>query len=252
MNILSHCTRRTEDSKVFDVYWRTGLTIKGRVIVTMSDSRVENDEIIAAELAVTRYLLEDRNVCGHNKSGKGLTIRAGFGAIRKLLREDSDKSYLSPYANFLRTRFAGACVEIENRKIEWANEECDRDVAELLVNGPVLATIVVGNIGEVELTSHALQRYIERAEVSPLNGWRKMVAWARKATRLNHSPKSWRTRLKYQKEAVFAVSHNLEMLLVIAPPRAGRTLPTLVTVHPVEPWLRDDIIRLQSEQPLIA
>lgn len=244
MNILSLCTRRTDDPRVFDVYWRTGLLIKGRVIVTMP-SHVSEDANIAAELSAARYLLEDRNVCGDNKAGRGLTIRVTFGAIKKLAREESEKGYLAPYAHFLRTRFAGLLIEVENTKVDWADEGCARDVAELVVDGPVMNTILVGGFGEVELSSHAVQRYIEKFEVKPVNAWRKLRDWAPQAVKLPPLPKSWRQTIKYPREASFAVSHNQEILLVVTPAKPGRKHPCLVTLYPVDERMRADLARLR-------
>ena len=158
MNILSVSTRRTETNDVFEVHWRTGLEVKGCVRVTMN-AEMPGDRHIAAELATIRFLLEDRNVCGHDKAGKNLTIRLTYGAIKKLVRTRSDKEYLSPYANFLRTRFAGANLEVESRPPEWIDETCES--TELTVAGPAATVIAVGGIGNVELSSHAVRRYIE-------------------------------------------------------------------------------------------
>ena len=84
MNALSLCLCNTPDPRVVEVYWRTGTIIKGRVFVTMSYELTDDLNIIA-ELSAMRYLLEDRNVCGHNKAG-GLSLIhifcAAFGLAR--------------------------------------------------------------------------------------------------------------------------------------------------------------------------
>lgn len=250
MNILSLCTQPTQTPCVFDIYWRTGLSIKGRVIATVTDDLGE-DARIAAELSVARYLLEDRHVCGNDKSGKGLLLRFSFGAIKKLAKQESDKGHLSPYANFLRTRFLGAGLEIENRKVEWANEECDRDVSELIVSGPVVTTIELGGFGKVELTSHAIERYIERFGVSPSNAWRRMRAWSQQSIRLGKPPNSWRSLIKYPQQAGFAVSQNHDCLIVVAPPKLHGRLPVMVTIYQTNEAIKKDIGKIVKTGDLL-
>ena len=78
MNLLSLTTNPTEDPLVFDTCWMTGLIQKGRVRVTVP--RLD-DGRTAAELASTQYLLTVKNVCGHNKAGAGLVIRASSSTV---------------------------------------------------------------------------------------------------------------------------------------------------------------------------
>ena len=248
MNVLSLFTRSTEEPGKFHVYWRTGLVVKGCVVVKIKTGIAE-DADIAAELSAARYLLEDQNVCGHNKAGKGLELRVTFGAIKKLVREESSKSYLSPYANFLRTRFVGAAIDVENRNQDWANEECHRDTVELIVDRPKVTTITVGGFGEVELTSHAIQRYINRFGINPENAWRRLVSWGPKAIRFEVPPKSWQRAIKYPRQASFAVSHNHEILLVIVPPRIGHQLPCMVTIYSAkDPQIQPALVNALSKQ----
>lgn len=251
MNLLSLCVCNTPDPRVVEVCWRTGLVIKGRVFVTMAYDLSEDLNIIA-ELSAIRYLLEDRNVCGHNKAGRGLVIRVTCDEIAQLVQEESDKSHLSRYANFLRTRFVGATIEVAGEVMDWANEDCYRDTAELDVDGPILETIHLGGFGEVELTGHAMQRYIERFSISPDRAWHKIKDWGPRVTRLGSLPRSWRHSIKYPLEAALGLSHNEEMVMVVMPPQSGHKLPQLVTIYPPDDRMRADIARMQATLEPVA
>ncbi len=144
MNDLHLITQPTEDPCVFDTYWMTGLKAKGRVRLTVPEM---DDPLTAAELAAINYLLTVKNVAGQDKSGTGLRIWVSRGAIKKLLRESSAKAYLVPYANFLRTRFLGAAIEVEARDHTWADEQCEQQVDERVIEQPSITTIEVGGFG---------------------------------------------------------------------------------------------------------
>ena len=251
MNALSLCLCNTPDPRVVEVYWRTGTIIKGRVFVTMSYELTDDLNIIA-ELSAMRYLLEDRNVCGHNKAGGGLILRVTCGEIARLASGESDKSHLSRYAQFLRTRFVGAAIEVESEDKAWVNEDCFRDTAELDVEGPVLETIYLGSFGEVELTGHAVQRYIERFEIRPDRAWHKIKEWAPRVTRLGSLPSGWRQAIKYPLEATLGMTENEGIVLVVMPPHVGHKLPQIVTILAPDAVVRANIARLRTKEALAS
>lgn len=230
MNYLNVLTVPTVDPLVFDTYWATGQTAKGRVIVTVTPDFPDDGRIVA-ELGAVRYLLEDRNVCGHDKTARGLVVTCSCGAIRKLLREESFKSYLAPYANFLRTRFLGIAVEVEKRKLAWADEGCDRDTAELVVDAPIPASLHLGEFGEVEITGHAVQRYAERFGVRPDRAWRRLREQAPGVCDLGKVTSSMWKALSNFVEARIGVNREESVIFVVVPPARKRTLPSLVTVY---------------------
>jgi hypothetical protein len=251
MNVLSLCLCNTPDPRVVEVYWRTGLIIKGRVFVTMAYD-LNDDLNIIAELSAIRYLLENRHVCGHNKAGRGLILRVTCGEIAKLANGESDKAHLSRYAQFLRTRFVGAAIEVESEDRTWVNEDCFRDTAELDVEGPVLETIHLGGFGEVELTGHAVQRYIERFEIRPDRAWHKIKEWAPRVTRLGSMPSGWRQAIKYPLGASIGITANEEIVLVVVPPHFGHSLPQIVTIYAPDEVMRGDLARLRAKEALAA
>lgn len=172
MNLLSLTTNPTEDPLVFDTCWMTGLIEKGRVRVTVP--RLD-DGRTAAELAATQYLLTVKNVCGHNKAGAGLVIRASSSTVLDLANlGTSQKSYLAPYANFLRTRFLGVTIEHAEAPFVWADELCEQQLDFIEVEKPSLTVIDIAEVGPVELTAHAVEKYVKRFDRKPEKAWREL------------------------------------------------------------------------------
>lgn len=229
MNDLHVLTKTTQEPKVFDVYWMTGLVQKGLVRTTVT---LQDDCRIAAELSTLQYLLETKNVCGHNKAGAGLRLWVSCGAILKLLKQESDKFYLSPYANFLKTRFLGLEIEVQKKKVDWADELCNRQVDEIRVVTPTMTVIEVAGVGRVELTAHAVDRYIERFERPPAKAWRELTRLAKEARPLVVNRREVHD-LKHRNPGAFYSSKNV-ILVVVKPDHAGM-LPRLVTVSTLRP-----------------
>ena len=227
MNELKLVTKPTKDPKVFDTYWMTGLEKKGRVRTTVD---IHDDCRIAAELSALQYLLEVKNVAGHDKAGAGLRLWVTFGAITKLMKEESDKSYLSPYANFLRTRFIGAQIVVENRKVGWADELCDRNLDELVVTKPSKTVIEIAGVGPAELSAHAVERYIERFERPAVRAWRDLIKLCKEALPARKKHQSARQKLNHRNESRYLLADN-GVVLVVAAPHGPGMLPQLVTIE---------------------
>lgn len=226
MNELRVVTKPTADPMVFDTYWTTGLLQKGRVRTTVSASQ---DCRIVAELSALQFLLEQKNVSGHNKAGAGLRLWVTYGAITKLMKESSDKFYLSPYANFLRTRFLGAQIAVENKKVSWADELCDRNFDELTVNEPRKTILEVAGVGQVELTAHAVERYVERFERPAVKAWRDLVRLCLKAIPVKSRFQTAGKRPVHRNEGQYLKADDV--VLVVAEPSVPGKLPQLVSVH---------------------
>ncbi len=225
MNELRVATRATNIPGVFDTYWMTGLLQKGRVRVI---ANLVEDGKIAAELYAIKFLLESKNVCGHDKSGAGLRIWVTYGAIPKLMKESSGKPHLIQYANFLRTRFVGAEVAVENKRTAWIDDLCAKNVEEIDASVPSCMTIQVNGIGEVELSAHAVARYIERFERPPVKAWRDLVKLCKDARPV--APK-WRNPtvdLVHRSVGKYWLAETV--VLVVAQGSEKSQLPTLVSV----------------------
>lgn len=228
MNDLFVTTNPTLDQRVFDTYWMTGLEKKGRIRITVPNL---TDGRTAAELAATQYLLEAKNACGHNKAGAGLRIRFSCSAIRDLLNGDAPKGFLAPYAKFLRTRFRGCEVTIEEHPFLWADERCEAQVDFVEIENPPVPTIEVAGIGTVELTAHAVDRYIERAGRPPEKAWRDLVQMARKVKPVKKLGRSVFNDIKHRRPGQYMFHEQRNLLLVVAEPDHLGGLPRLVSVQ---------------------
>jgi hypothetical protein len=170
MNKLRLFTERTSTDGSYLVRWMTGTDTKGAVQVDVPID-VEDGKV-ASELVAARWLLEEANVCGHDKSGAGLIIYFSTGASKKLLRGESAKGSLAKYAHFLRTRFLGADIEVESRPQQWT--AFDAVATRIDARTIKVERLHLRGLGDVELTAHALEQYVERFERKPTRAWREL------------------------------------------------------------------------------
>jgi len=227
MNTLRLFTEASQEGMTYDTYWATGEKVKG--VVRTHIARTE-DARMAAEMAVANHLLVNRNVSGHHKTGNGLVITFSGGVVRKLLREKSDKHYLSRYANFLRTRFLGCEVLVENRREVWVGPECLEDFEELHVSEAAVCHIDIPAIGPCEVTAHAVEQFQERFGLAPENIWRKLNKIAPTLRPQAPLPRNVRHDMKHRQTGSRYVTASGELALVVTPPvRPGRR-PSIVTV----------------------
>jgi len=148
----------------------TGSDKKGVVFVTVPP--VLEDPKVIAELSAARWLLEQKNVCGHDKAGAGLEIFVSSGAIKKLSRGGSAKTNLLRYAHFLRTRFIGAKITVENRDSNWLDFQ-DEHPYSIGVSSEIELLELCG-FGPVEVTAHAIEKYTERLGRKLTRAWREI------------------------------------------------------------------------------
>ncbi len=239
MNTLKTHALATNQADTFMVYWtnssnRPGGLIKVRVTQKMPDA------VIAAELAAMQYLLEIKEVIGRNLVGNANTkLTVSRGAIRKLRRCQSDKSHLSPYANFLTTRFAGSpiCVEKDTR---WFDGFAPDEVENLPVNGPKREMLKVVGLGEVAVTQHVLDRLADRFLSESSQGkvfqtaWKKLREIAADPTVREVKRQGLWSGLKYPHQGKYQgryfLNRRCNLVLVITDnPGEGRRL---VTAYP--------------------
>lgn len=228
MNELYLATNPTEDPCVFDTYWKTGLVTKGRVRITVP---YLHDGKTAAELSAAKYLLETKCVCGHNKAGSGLILFTSCGTIQDLLLAESDKIYLAPYANFLRTRFLGAEISVAEAPYEWADERCETQVDFVEITSPGVTTIEVAGIGQVELTVHAIDRYMERFERPGEKAWRELIRLAKEVKPVVLVGRNVFNDIKHRRPAQHLLHEKRGVLFVVAAPDRFGGLPRLVSVQ---------------------
>ena len=227
MNELHLTTNPTHNPRVFDTCWMTGLERKGRIQITVPHL---DDARTAAELAAMEHLLTKMNVCGHNKAGAGLIINASCRAILDLMNGVSPHGYLAPYVNFLRTRFFGATVKICEAPFVWADERCEAQVTYVEVNEPAVTVIEVAGVGEVELTAHAVEKYVNRFERQPVKAWRELIRIAREAKPAVLEGRKVLHDIKHRRPGRYVVDERRSVMLVIAEPDSIGKMPRLVTV----------------------
>ncbi len=227
MNVLRLFTNDCFDG-TYDVFWMTGNKSKGSFRVSMPPIE---DARVAAELAVARKLLVERNACGHNKTGAGLCISVSAGAIKKLMRQGSDKVHLAPYALFLRTRFIGAQVTVEKDR-RWIDQACEEQRELLAVTRPEPEHIVLGGFGEVELTAHVLERYGEHFGGKAERLWINLATAAKEAVPGQLTKRKAISDLKHRREGAFAINHERNMVFVVVPPDHPERRPKLATTYP--------------------
>lgn len=227
MNVLRLFTKERPDG-THDVFWMTGSKSKGVFQVSMPDME---DARVAAELAITRKLLVERNACGHNKTGAGLCIYVSAGATRKLMRQGSDKIHLVPYALFLRTRFVGAQVVVE-KEHGWIDDLCEAQREHAVIAEPQPEHILLGGYGEVELTAHVLERYGQHFGGKVERLWLNLAAAAKEAVPGTIPNRRAMANLKHRKEGLFAINHQRNMVFVVIPPNHPDRRPKLATTYP--------------------
>ena len=176
MNFLKTFTLSVQQSDTFSVYWTNSASRFGGVVHVKVTAKLD-DRAIAAELAAIQHLLEVKKVLGNNLSGNAKTkLVVSSGAIRKLHRQQSDKGHLAPYANFLCTRFAACPVSVE-KDTSWFSGQIPSSEDHLLVSAPLRAKIQLHGLGEVTVTRHVLQRFVDRVIVDQAADQAIQVAW---------------------------------------------------------------------------
>ena len=227
MNHLRLFTVPTPMPNVFETLWSTGMVVKG---VVRSRMPPMEDARMAAEMAVAYHLLVERNVSGHNKTGAGLILDFSGGVVRKLLREESEKPHLARYANFLRTRFLGCEIRVENRHPDWATDDCYADLTDLVVAEPAVCCIDVPNLGPCELTGHAVDQFQARFGLPPVKIWSKFCKIAKTLRPAENYQRRPVNDVKHRRPGARWVTISGEVGVVITPPTRPGRRPAIVTV----------------------
>jgi len=230
MNTLYVTTRPTHPERphTFDVRWMTGKDKQGIFEVTVPDGA--DDPRIIAELAVLRHLILEREILGPSRTGNGLRFVVSAGAIKKLMREDSAKAYLAPYALFLRTRLLGVVVEVDH-KANWASDaETRREL--LVVEEPPAECISIAGYGEVQVRAHVLERIQQHYGVALKNLWKFVTTAAKEAVPAIIPNRNARHDAKHRQPGQYALNTRYNILFVIVPPVGAQKQPQLVTAHP--------------------
>ncbi|MBB3105247.1 hypothetical protein [Azomonas macrocytogenes] len=148
------------------VFWDVGLKRNGILDLTLGLNTQESE--LVAELCAMRYLLLERQVFNRKpSSGKGIKLRVSTGAIRKLMLGKSTKREALPYAQFLGSCMAGAEFEVQrNMDFKASADDPQANIESLYIDPAVYGTPHLAfdtpAIGQIFVTVHAVQQYVER------------------------------------------------------------------------------------------
>lgn len=163
MNILTTFSEKSGPDSA-KVYWHLGAEKNGVLEVLLPYT--SNDSDIIGELVAINYLATEKHIFGNEVlHGSGINLNVSKGAIKKILAGKSAKKEVVKYASFIPFMMYGVTVQTHKKRGEaiGVDESCfekiDVDVekytnTKLMIDTPA--------IGPVEITAHALNRYIER------------------------------------------------------------------------------------------
>lgn len=150
-------TETVQDNRIrYTVVWRSGINTQGTLLITLPDHLADGATV--AELAALHHLLEVASVAGTTATGHRLLIVVSQGAIKKLALDRSTKNHLYPWAQFLKTRFAGAEYAVD-RDCQWILPRAEQQVHEVFVDQPFWNSVANPRIGSIQITKHAWERF---------------------------------------------------------------------------------------------
>lgn len=238
MNFLKAMTRPTELDDTFDIRW-TNTIMRPRGVIRVKVSDQIEDRHIVAELSALKHLLEEKEVLGKNLAGGAkIKLIVSHGAIRKLQRNQSDKGHLVPYVNFLTTRFADCQITVD-KDTSWFDGTPPETFDNLLVTGPQRETLMLKGFGEVAVTQHVIERYIDRFlpgedQTKATNkAWRKLSLLTSDSSVREVSRKSLWAGVHAQdqgrQEGRYFLNRKHDLVMIVASDRRGQK--QLVTVY---------------------
>ena len=243
MNYLRVITKPTEDENIFNVYW-TNTNQSPRGIVKVRVPENFEDKRILAELYALCYLLEVAEVVGADLAGNpNTTLYVSVGAVKKMATASSAKKHLIDYAKFLTTRFKGCPITVDNQNDRWLKGlEGGLEVThEIYAEKPIEETIFLHSLGDVDLTSHVVERLAERLSEFKENAitlgaaWRMLRTYAKAASvvevkKSDNRRASVKYAMKGRVEGQYYLNRNNNWIFVVADGKHGKSL---VTAYPI-------------------
>jgi hypothetical protein len=161
MNIINVKAILTGDRSA-KVLWHVGKERNGAIDVSIPfDS---NSVEALGELAALRYLiLENPQIPGPPRSGKGIRAVVTKGAIKKAMKGKSQITSMIKYSRFLTSRLAGIELEV-NPKSQMLPDSETPATDHIDLNLEPHETISTPVLGRVQITDHAYERWLERVE----------------------------------------------------------------------------------------
>lgn len=195
------------------------------------------ENMISAELLALRYALSVLLLGGNERvHGKGLSLTVSYGAIRKLYRQDSALAQLSYLCQFLRTRYLGAEIHVENRRPDWANDALVS--AAYSISAEPQKEVIESRFGQLAPTAHAIERMVEREICSSIeNGFQVMInLLTSSGTRqLSTTSKSSRHCHKKYGKNIALFYHDTSRTMFVTSRHNANATPVILTAYKVRP-----------------
>lgn len=160
-----HTSPELLEAQLVRVFWRTGGSSAGIVDVQLTSDTPDNQ--IIAELCAIRYLAFEQQVFNRKPlTGKGYRFVVSTGAIRKIVLGKSSKKDLWPYARFLSETMPQAEIIVKRDIDKVSPEDNEVEVEHIFADpkdfaSPIEISFDTPNLGEVRITKHAVERFIE-------------------------------------------------------------------------------------------
>lgn len=146
------------------VHWRSSTIKCGIIEVTLPYESLDVD--IVGELVALQHLIVDKEIFGQSVlHGDGLEIEVSKGAIKKILTGKTTKKEIIKYASFIPFLLQG--ISLKTHKKCSKNDAFEGRISEKITvdiekytNTRILVSSPV--IGGIEITSHSVNRYLER------------------------------------------------------------------------------------------
>jgi hypothetical protein len=144
-------------------------------------------------------------------------------AVLELANGTSQKYYSS------RTRTSSVPAFWGEHEHFWADELYDKGWT-IEVEKPSLTVIDIAEVGPVELTAHAVEKYVKRFDRKPEKAWRELQRIGRDGKLATLVGRSAMHDIKHRRPGRYVLDQKRDVMLVIAEPDRAGMLPRLVTV----------------------
>lgn len=163
------------DSGVCRVYYRASSNDKESKEVFAIDvdtSSAAEEPAILAELLAIKYILLHTGIMGNNRSGDNLSLNVGAGAIKKIQKQKTTNADMLKFGGFLQIRFSAAKIAVKRTPFSLTNFRG----SVISINASSCSDRPVKTaVGEIHLTRHAVERFMERMEIASLDrAWRRL------------------------------------------------------------------------------
>jgi hypothetical protein len=101
-----------------------------------------------------------------------------------------------------------------------------------------MTVIEIADVGPVELTAHAVEKYVARFDRKPEKAWRELQRIGRDGKLATLIGRSAMHDIKHRRPGRYILDPKRDVMLVIAEPDKAGMLPRLVTVVRPEPNAR--------------